>query len=266
MIKFAAITPHPPIIIPGIGSPSELNMVKKTIKSMETLAEEIALKDVDTVTIISPHGTIYPDRINISYGGEFQGDFSQFGKEDIMFDFDSDDKLAEHIIYECEEAGIDVNRYTENEILDHGITVPMYYLRKGLPEDVKILPINYSMQSNESQYKFGEIISNLSYDKFFREKNIAIIASGDMSHRLFDHNATVGKNFDKKIAKDIQNNAVQEILEYDPDWIDLAGECGYRSIAMLLGALKRYEYNAKVLSYEGPFGVGYLVVNMGIKN
>ncbi|MBC7194507.1 MAG: AmmeMemoRadiSam system protein A, partial [Caldisericia bacterium] len=38
-----------------------------------------------------------------------------------------------------------------------------------------------------------------------------------------------------------------------------AGECGYRSILTLLTLMPFEKYKAEVLSYEGPFGVGYLV-------
>lgn len=42
-----------------------------------------------------------------------------------------------------------------------------------------------------------------------------------------------------------------------------AGECGLRSFSFLLGILEESKINWKpeVLSYEGPFGVGYLVAN-----
>ncbi len=38
-----------------------------------------------------------------------------------------------------------------------------------------------------------------------------------------------------------------------------AGECGYRPIVMMLGALDGMEFSSQVFGYEGPFGVGYLV-------
>ena len=43
-----------------------------------------------------------------------------------------------------------------------------------------------------------------------------------------------------------------------------AGECGYRSLAVLSGVIAAAEAGGartqnRLLSYEGPFGVGYLV-------
>ncbi len=269
MIKFAAICPHPPLLIPGIGKPNDLKLVDKTIKAMEALSHEISKENINTVIIISPHGIIYPDRINISYGGEFQGDFHNFGENSIKFDYLSDDVLAQKIISECDEEGILINRYTENDVLDHGVMVPMFYLREGLRENVKILPINYSMLSSESHFSFGEIIGSICNSDEYKNTNIAIVASGDMSHRLFNDTSAdfneAGKKFDKKIAHDLKNNSVSEILEYDPNYLEIVGECGYRSVVILLGALSKMNYKPNILSYEGPFGVGYLVANFKIK-
>ena len=47
-----------------------------------------------------------------------------------------------------------------------------------------------------------------------------------------------------------------------------AGECGLRSFIMMAGALNGFDVSTTVHSYEGPFGVGYMVaeVNIGTAN
>jgi len=262
MIKFVAICPHPPLIIPGIGKENDLKYVDNTIKAMQQLAHDISDRQIDTILIVSPHGLIYPDRMNICYGGEFAGDFSQFSAKNICLDFLSNDKLANAISKHAQENGILTNENTENYELDHGVMVPMYYLAKHLPEDIKIIPINYSYQDINTHFKFGQLIREVCESEIFTQKNIALIASGDMSHRLFE--GEIGKQFDKKIQNDLSTNNTFEILNYDPDWLEQAGECGYRSIVILLGAIDGLKYSPKILSYEGPFGVGYLVANMQI--
>ena len=264
MIKFAAITPHPPIIIPGIGKSSDLKLVQKTIISLEKLAEKISEYDIDTVIIISPHGVIYPDRMNIWYGGEFSGNFSQFNAPQIKFDFSSDDDLAKSIIKQSDENGIKCNANSENFVLDHGVLVPMYYLQKHLDEDIKIVPINYSMFDRLQHYAFGQTIYEICNQDPFKDKNIAIIASGDLSHRLFEGNT--GKEFDKNLIDDLKAKDSESILNMDENFIQDAGECGYRSILILLGALEKMSWQPDVLSYEGPYGVGYLVANFVIND
>jgi len=51
----------------------------------------------------------------------------------------------------------------------------------------------------------------------------------------------------------------------DKNLVEEAGECGYRSIIILLGALDGLDWKPEILSYEAPFGVGYLVANFKIK-
>jgi len=42
---------------------------------------------------------------------------------------------------------------------------------------------------------------------------------------------------------------------------DEAQECGWKSLAILLGAMDNLNAQPLILSYEFPFGVGYLCVN-----
>jgi AmmeMemoRadiSam system protein A len=44
-----------------------------------------------------------------------------------------------------------------------------------------------------------------------------------------------------------------------------AGECGYRSMLIALGATEETERNCEVLNYEAPFGVGYMVAQVSRK-
>lgn len=256
MIKFAALCPHPPVIVPGVDKNNDNKIFKHTIDAMEKLSTEIAQQNIDTIIVISPHGLIYPDRMNIWYGGEFDGDFKEFGAAEEYLEFLSDDELAQNICKQVEESGILVNHYTENYILDHGVMVPMYYLSKHLSEDVKIIPINYSYLDTETHYKFGQIIGNICQAS---AKNIAIIASGDLSHKIFG--SDTGKSFDKTIIGDLKKNNFEAIVNYDEDWVADAGECGYKSLITLLGSLDcKQNITTKVLSYEAPFGIGYGVV------
>jgi aromatic ring-opening dioxygenase LigB subunit len=46
--------------------------------------------------------------------------------------------------------------------------------------------------------------------------------------------------------------------------VQSAGECGLRSIVILMGALDGLKVKPEILSYEGPFGVGYLVASLEV--
>ncbi|MDD5222100.1 MAG: extradiol ring-cleavage dioxygenase, partial [Patescibacteria group bacterium] len=70
-----------------------------------------------------------------------------------------------------------------------------------------------------------------------------------------------GKIFDDKLISLLKTKSWKQILDLDQGLINDAGECGLRSILILLGIIKNLNYKPELLSYEGPFGVGYLVMN-----
>ncbi|MCX6811236.1 MAG: AmmeMemoRadiSam system protein B [Candidatus Berkelbacteria bacterium] len=267
MLNFAALTPHPPIIIPEIGG-EDSKKTSKTITAMEKLSIELKKTSPDTIIIISPHGLVYPDRINICGMLNLRGTLSQFGIGGLKFKFQNDPELAEALTQKAEENGIQTLLYDNDNSffeLDHGTVVPLYFLAKELKKDIKILPIAYSYQDKGLLFAFGEIIQEVAAKS---KKKIALIASGDLSHRLTQtapagYNES-GKEFDKLIINHLKAKDIQGILEMDDDFIEDAGECGYRSILILIGALSKTNFKPEILSYEGPFGVGYAVINFKI--
>ncbi|MDO9574615.1 MAG: AmmeMemoRadiSam system protein A, partial [Candidatus Contubernalis sp.] len=52
---------------------------------------------------------------------------------------------------------------------------------------------------------------------------------------------------------------VEEIIALEDNLVENAAECGLRPIVMALGSLDGFAVEPHILSYQGPFGVGYLV-------
>ena len=74
-----------------------------------------------------------------------------------------------------------------------------------------------------------------------------------------------GKVFDEKLVKAVSCGDATMLLKLDTELIERAGECGLRSIIILLGAFDGLKVQPEVLSYEGPFGVGYMVASLEVK-
>ena len=55
MIVFACFSPHPPLILPTVGSPADRRKVTKTIKALESLAPQLVKTKPDLIIISSPH-------------------------------------------------------------------------------------------------------------------------------------------------------------------------------------------------------------------
>ncbi len=255
-LEFAAIVPHPPIIIPSIGK-ENISKVEKTINSLKKLNERLLEIKPETIIIISPHGELYSDAFNVNTNAIYEADFEQFGEFATKLTFKPDLEFINRF-KEQVETTIPVF-LSQHENLDHGSSVPLFYLTQGL-KDVKIVPINYCLLNYQKHIDFGKELKEAIFDT---EKKIAVLASGDLSHRL-SMTAPAGfskqaKEFDKKLIKLLKERKIENILNMDPALIEEAAECGLRSILTLLGIVKNMNYDFEVLSYEAPFGVGYLV-------
>lgn len=258
MICFAAITPHPPIIVPGIGKTEDLKLVQGTILALDRLAQDLEGSKPDTVIIVSPHAPFSPDFFGINSVDNLIGDLSDFGLYD-EFNFENDLEIAENIRNASSEKKINVQFYESD--LDHGALVPLYYLMEDTK--AKLVHLSFSGLDFKTHERYGEIIGQVIEDS---AKRVAIIASGDLSHRLIPSApagySPKGKEFDQKLIELLKAKREKDILDIDIDIVDQAGECGLRSVIMLLGMIRSKEWNFDLLSYEGPFGVGYMVARL----
>lgn len=222
MLVFACFSPHPPIILPHIGSPSDRKKVEKTISALESLAPKLAKANPDLIIISSPH----PD-----WGIEVPWFFLGKNMNNLKFNI-SDLQSPAH------------------PIINH----KSYFIH----------PILTTLDSPRQHYEWGLQIGK----SLPSAKRVGWIASGDMSHRLKKDGPyglhPSGSKFDQKFIELLKKKDIEGILDLDPTLVEEAGECGLRSFCMLLGALEgqKIPWQPEVLSYEDPFGVGYLVAEL----
>ena len=148
---------------------------------------------------------------------------------------------------------------------DHGFEVPEYFLRQHLPDDLPVEEILVTEPSYRHYYDYGKEVGVRVRGE---QKRYAIVASGDLSHVLkadgpygFD---AAGPVLDELIVKAVRERDVEALLGADPAVLENGAECGLRSILFLLGALEGMRVKVDVKSYEGPFGVGYMVATFGM--
>lgn len=255
-LVFSAICPHPPLLIPAIGQ-DNLKKVRKTKKALENLEGDFYAAKPETVIVISPHGSLMSEAFTINHSPTLEGSFEDFGDLETKLKFQNDLGLA-YQIKESVETKLPLI-LTANEKLDHGATVPLYYLANHLKE-IQVIPIGYSLLERSVHFSFGRFIRKI-LDK--TTKRVAVVASGDLSHRLTKTApagfSARGKEFDQKLIDFLNNKKIEEIMALDEELVTEAGECGFRSILILLGIMAELNFQTKILSYEGPFGVGYLV-------
>jgi len=222
-IVFAAISPHPPIILPSVGSKEDREKVKKTIENLEFLGGELKKASPDLIIISSPH----PD----------------WGFNVPLFFLTKDFKE------EVDEADASSPPFADARVIEQhliGLESPQFYFEQG-------------------KKLSGGLASDNSIDK-----KIILIASGDLSHCLKEDGPygfqEDGPKFDKVLIDSLKKKDINTILKLD-EMFPEAGECGLRSFCFMLGILEGsgVKYQPEILSYEGPFGVGYLVANFKLK-
>lgn len=265
---YAALVPHPPIMVPEVGG-DEVGKVRATVSAMQQVAEEVAALRPDTVVIISPHGPVFRDAIAVHAFPRIQGDLGAFRAADVTFDLPIDRELSSMVVAEARRSDLPVAPVTEEwasewnaERLDHGTMVPLYYLLKAGWQGA-ILPVAIGMLPPVQLYAFGQALQT-AIDHYGHR--VAVIASGDLSHRLTldapaGYHPEAGQ-FDREVVEALGRGDLAHIFRIDHDLCEKAGECGLRPLMMLAGTLDGLQVRSQVLSYEGPFGVGYAVVPM----
>jgi aromatic ring-opening dioxygenase LigB subunit len=231
---------------------------------MRAWAKDIASVNPETLVFLSPHAPFLQGALGWLAGRELAGSFAAFGVPEVAFRAKSDRDLALSIAAEAAGEGVPVVE-VDTGSLDHGVMVPLYYLREaGICADLVVFGI--SLLPPERHFQFGQALARA----FARSpRRICLIASGDMSHRLqpgapagYDPQ---GQVFDRLILESLTAMDRERIMGIPELLADRAGECGLRPIIMLLGALSDFEVESKIYSYEGPFGVGYLVAGFQLK-
>lgn len=261
-ISFAALVPHPPLTIPTIGK-ERINLVSSTINSFSKLNELIYLAKIDTIIIISSHGDILDNAFSINHSPKISVDLTSFGDLTKYDPYINNIGLS-YQIREYIETRLPLTLFSDGN-LDYGSGIPLLHLTANMPK-VKIIPITISNLNYEKHIQLGEYIKEVC---FRSSERVAVIASADLSHRLTDESpagfSEKGKEFDNIILESLKNNKINQLINISPDLVKEAGTCGVRSLLVLLGIIKNMNYEAEVLSYEYPLGVGYLTVNFKLK-
>ena len=233
------IAPHPPIIIPEVGG-SELEKVEKTIKGLEDLSKRIVKANPDTVVIVTPHAVFNPYYFSVYSEEKLKGNFGRFRAPGVVLEFDNDIEFIKDL------EGI--NLIPPGSLLDHGSLVPLYYLNKAGYKS-KVVVINYTALGKEEHKNFGRKIVRAAETI---GKKIVVIASGDLSHKS-------DLEFDNLIVESIKQGNYKPIEDITLEMRETAAECAFNSLMVALGVVESKPQNNEVLSYESPFGVGYVV-------
>jgi MEMO1 family protein len=257
-IVFAGIAPHPPLLVPEVGG-DRIAEVAESQRALRKFSEQLVRSKPDTVVLISPHSPLDSRCFLARSTPEISGDFSEFRASKVHLSFRNDLELLKAIEDTASDEALHVKEIRSEYPLDHGAMVPLYYIAEAGWRG-PVVVFGFTSQSNDKHLAFGRALREAAVRG---KRRIALVASGDLSHRLivggpYEYEPTAHE-FDEQVVRAIAGGEPSGVLNIDPDLRERAGECGYRSIVIALGSVGDEMNNSRVLSYEGPFGVGYMV-------
>lgn len=263
MIKFACFVPHSPLLIPEIGK-ENIDQLSDTVKAYEELEQELYASQPEVIMLISSHANKRDGAFfTINQNPELKVNFKSFGDLITNLEYENEIGFGYQIKELCEN-DFEV-MMTADEVLDYGSGVPLYKLTQHL-KNVRIVSIGFGDLSYAEHVKFGEMIRRQIESS---GKRVAVVASGDLSHKLHKDSpagySPRGQEFDQAIIKNLADRNFDNIINLDNELIQEAGECGYRSLLVLLGIMRYIDSDIKKLSYQAPFGIGYLTEQFIIK-
>ncbi len=255
-IPCAVLMCHAPIVLPDVAG-NRARQCMLTTRAMGDAAARLVAHAPDVIAIVSPHAPRHPTRWGIGAESPLRGDFGRFGAEHIGVTLPGAPEAAARVGAEAKEAGLPL-REISGEGLDHGTLVPLYFVRQA-GWDGPTLLIALPYPGSGTEVEMGRAIARAAERAGQRW---AILASGDMSHRLIP-SAPAGyhplaKEFDRSFKACIDAGDLRAACAVDPDLRELAAEDVVDSCTVAAAAVDYQSNGHRTYGYEGPFGVGYL--------
>ena len=256
---WAALIPHPPVLVPEVGHGREKEAAL-TLQGLEHL--QIALKALhehnlpDWLLLFSPHSPHTPGALFVNTAPRLHGSLARFGAPSTQIASTVPQEALSELTALLQASAIPVAHGSQENITqDHAAIVPLYLLSQAFPGG-KLPPVvlaNPSGLTPEQALALGKMLGKSAW-----RSHPAFLASGDLSHRLKEDGPygfnPAGPVFDKAVVTALETGNPGPLLDLPPATRENAGECGLRPVLSLIGLCNK---PLQVLSYEGPFGVGY---------
>ncbi|MDR1376825.1 MAG: hypothetical protein LBJ22_04880 [Synergistaceae bacterium] len=261
--SWAALMPHPPIIVPEVGRGRE-RKAAATLEGVTQLMKKLGDKRPDCLFLLSPHQPYSMGALFVNGAARPKGTLAAFGVSPASVpavSFDLKTFTGKGLLDHLTRKGQRVHAGEAPDLTrDQGALVPLYFLRNAwsalspeLPPVLLASPIGLDPLS---ALELGETLAS-----FDDGSSWGLLASGDLSHRLTRDAPSgynpAGRKFDGAVVEALSSTDPQPLLDLPPEDIEAAGECGLRSVMTMLGLCRGLGKTIGVLSYEGPFGVGY---------
>lgn len=249
---------HAPIVIPAIGR-DRAGACAATTAAMRQAAGQVVQARADTVVLVSPHLPRSAEAFTRATDALQVVDFRDFGHPELHFALPADAAAGAALARMAGRRGMALTeaRFT---LADHGSGVPLWFLHEaGFRGRLLLLGFPWHRTPHGNRL-LGQVLAEALTDL---DRRWALVASGDLSHAL-QPGAPAGHHpraaaFDAALVDALRHGPLEALDQLDPELRHLAAEDAVDSLQVAAGALGPGAACQEVLSYEGPFGVGYAV-------
>lgn len=256
--SFCGLFPHPPIVVPDVGR-DRLADCRPTYDACREFARRLVASRPRRLFVVSPHSPRERRAFGLWSGERLRGDLASFGAPRSAVDLPNDLEVVAAI--ERAAAAERVRTWAiPSQPLDHGAVIPLWFFAEAGwdgPTAIASLPwiCDPGVLAAFGQASAGSLAT-------FSGRS-ALVASGDMTHRArpgaasgYDPRAV---EFDHELTRLVADGRLDEISAIDAGLREVAAEDAADSSIVVAAAIGYRPHGAEVLSYEHPFGVGYLV-------
>lgn len=232
---------------------------QQAIDGHKEIARRAREAGADTVVVIDTHWLVNAG-YHVNSGEHFKGSFTshEFPHfiQNLEYEYTGNPALGDLIAEKATEKGVfTLSHQVETLDLEYGTLVPMRYMN---PEaDLKVVSVAgwCTVHSLESSKLLGEAIREAIEAS---DSNVMLLASGSLSHRIWDNDDyeanngtfTISKEFNRQVDLRVldlwQQGDISTFLKMLPEYAQLcSGEGGMHDTAMLFGALGWDNYQGK---------------------
>lgn len=254
----AVLMCHAPIVIPAIGR-GRAGECAATTAAMRGSASHVVQARPETVVVVSPHLPRSAEAFTRAMDALQVVDFRAFGHAELHFALPSDAAAGAALARVAERRGLALTEAAVS-LADHGSGVPLWFLHEaGFRGRLLLLGFPWRGTPHGNRL-LGQVLAEAMAGL---ERRWALVASGDLSHAL-QPGAPAGHHpraaaFDAALVETLRRGPLEALDHLDPELRRLAAEDAVDSLQVAAGALDPDPACQEVLSYEGPFGVGYAV-------
>ena len=260
---FAAVTPHPPIIVPEVGRGQE-RVTQATLDAYAELRAELGEARPQVLVFICPHGPLRRDEF-VVLRGALRGNLGRFGAQDVRFERETDTELVAALLAAAGERGVPLAAVEAWEPDDHSLWVPLYHLGAAAPQ-ARVLLLAISFAEPRAHHALGEALAAVLAAT---PKRVAIVASADGAHALKQDGPygyhPMAPVFEEQFHAAFEAWDQEAILSVEEQLRAQAAEDSIPSLAILMGALAPWAVHPHILASEAPWGVGYMTARVGVE-